>query len=325
MRTLFDSDDVPPSDRLAAVNELFVTSDHPMGMHSPEGRRFRASIRTVDLSAAVNVVDIAVSSSEIARTSRMVRQADPELLCVVMGCSGKLVLSQGGREAVLGASDMALYDSSRPFGLAIGPGGEPATLMRAHVPKALLGRHADRIGQLTALPLSGQTGFGRILVHFLDSLTDGSCPYNPDDLPRLAAIAEDLLRALVAHHLGVEAGQSEESRRRSLLLDIEAFVRRNLHDPDLSPGVIAGAHHLSVSHLHRLFRTRETTVTAWIRRLRLDRASRDLQDLALRDMPVHQIAVRWGFKDHSTFTRAFRAAYGMSPRDYRHNAPTLLP
>lgn len=320
MRTLFDSDAVPPSDRLTALNELFVTSEHPMGLHSPEEKHFRASLRAVDL-AAVNVAEMAVSSSQVLRTAKMVRQADPELLCVVVGSAGKLVLSQDGREAVLGGSDAALYDSSRPFGLRIGEGGEHATLVRAHLPRVLLGQSADRIGQLTARPLSGRSGFAGMLVHFLINLTGGLAAFGTDDLPRLASIAENLLRALVSHLLDAEAGPSEESHERTLLLSIEAFVQRNLHDPDLSPRVIARAHHLSVGHLHRLFSTQETTVAAWIRRLRLDRASRDLRDLALRDMPVHQIAARWGFKDHSTFTRSFRTAYGVSPRDYRHSAP----
>ncbi|RRQ81994.1 hypothetical protein CQW39_01545 [Streptomyces griseofuscus] len=37
-------------------------------------------------------------------------------------------------------------------------------------------------------------------------------------------------------------------------------------------------------------------------------------------MPVHRIADRWGFKGHPPFTRAFRAAFGTSPQDYRDGA-----
>lgn len=80
-----------------------------------------------------------------------------------------------------------------------------------------------------------------------------------------------------------------------------------------------------MGQLHRLFGDRETTVAAWIRRLRLERAGRDLHDEAQRDVPVHRIAVRWGFKGHSTFTRAFRAAYDMSSMDYRRGEPRTPP
>ncbi|THA40311.1 helix-turn-helix domain-containing protein [Streptomyces sp. A1547] len=38
--------------------------------------------------------------------------------------------------------------------------------------------------------------------------------------------------------------------------------------------------------------------------------------------PVHAVGARWGFADAAAFSRTFRAAYGISPRDHRHGAPT---
>ncbi len=69
--------------------------------------------------------------------------------------------------------------------------------------------------------------------------------------------------------------------------------------------------------LNALFQRNDTTVSAWIRRQRLEHARRDLGDPAQRTLPVHRIATRWGFNDHSTFTRAFRTAYGVPPNDHR--------
>lgn len=325
MQELFDGGALAPLDQLAALNELFVTSEHPMGVYSQEAGDFRASARAMDL-AEVNVVELSVNPCNVVRTPRMVAQADPEVLCAAVVSSGKLVISQAGREAVLAPWDIALYDSSRPFDIQLGAGGERATLLRAHIPKAMLGQPEGRTERLLARPLSGRDGFAGMLVHFLGSLTAGSAAYRPDDTSRLAGIARDLLTAFVAHHVeedGWSAADSEfaeEPRKRALLMSIEAFVEQHLHDPDLSPSTIAGAHHLSVGYLHRLFSARDTTVAAWIRYRRLERAGRDLRDTAQVDVPVHRIAARWGFKDHSTFTRTFRAAYGLSPRDYRHSA-----
>lgn len=319
MQTVFAREDLPPPDRLAALNELFVTSEHPMSISSHESSHFQGAVRAMDL-AAVNVVELTVSASDVLRTPRMIRQTDPELVCFAVACTGKLVVRQAGREAVLEATDIALYDSSRPFGLRFGAGGEPTRMIRAHIPRALLGVSPDRIERLLARPLTGQAGFGGLLVPLLHGLTTDAQEYRPDDLPRLSTLAADLMTAVVAHHLGTDAAVPEDSRQRALLLRIEAFVRQHLHDPALSPTTVAVAHSISVSYLHRLFSARETTVAAWIRRLRLERARQDLVDPALRDLPVRQIAARWGFKDHPTFTRAFRAAYGTSPTDHRHDA-----
>ncbi|MFQ6148038.1 helix-turn-helix domain-containing protein [Streptomyces seoulensis] len=318
MQTVFEGEGLPPRERLAALHDLFVTSEHPMGVRGIEADGFAAAVRGVDL-AAVNVVELTVSPSQIVRSPKMVRQSDPELVCVAVATSGSAVMTQAGRDAVLRANDVVLYDSSRPFVFRLGAAGEaPVTLLRAQIPRALLAA-GDMVKPLLARPLPGGSGFAGMIVHLLGSLADDRSAYRPGDLHRLSEIATDLLNALVAHHLDTEVVPGDESRAGALLLSIEAFVRQHLHDPDLSPGVIAGAHHLSVGYLHRLFGARDTTLTAWIRGLRLKHAGRDLRDPSLRDVAVHQIAARWGFKDHSTFTRSFRTAYGVSPRDYRHS------
>lgn len=56
----------------------------------------------------------------------------------------------------------------------------------------------------------------------------------------------------------------------------------------------------------------------WVREQRLERARRDLGDPTQRDRPVHEISHRWGFAHHATFSRVFRARYGMTPSEYRH-------
>ncbi|MGH3774727.1 MAG: helix-turn-helix domain-containing protein [Pseudonocardiaceae bacterium] len=48
-----------------------------------------------------------------------------------------------------------------------------------------------------------------------------------------------------------------------------------------------------------------------------DRCRRDLLDPALADRPVSAIATRWGYPNAAHFSRAFRDAYGLPPREYR--------
>ncbi|MFE3137369.1 helix-turn-helix domain-containing protein [Streptomyces scopuliridis] len=319
METVFHSDDLPPTERLARFDAFQVDSPHPMRVESGEPTRFSATARALDL-AAVNVVELTCSPSDVRRTPRLIRRCDPELYSVVFALRGGLGVVQDAREAELGPFDFALYDSSRPFDVKIAADRGTAALVRAHVPRALLPLPADRSAELMAVPLPGREGVGSLLTQFLTSLTTDSAAYRPADAPRLGTVALDLLTAVLAHHLDADARVPDESRQRALMLRIEAFVQQHLHDPELSPGAIAAAHHISVSYLHRLFRARDNTVAAWIRDQRLERARRDLTDRTLRTVPVHRIAARCGFPDHATFTRAFRAAYDLPPRDYRHRA-----
>ena len=53
---------------------------------------------------------------------------------------------------------------------------------------------------------------------------------------------------------------------------------------------------------------------------RLEHARRDLADPLLRTTSIQSVAARWGMPYASGFTRAFRAAYGESPREFRRRA-----
>ncbi|WEO99545.1 helix-turn-helix domain-containing protein [Streptomyces sp. FXJ1.172] len=320
--TVFRSGDLPAQDRLAALDELWVNSAHPMRVVSDAPERFRATVRTVDIGA-VNVAGLALSPSEVQRTPKLIRQADPELCSAIVPLSGSLVVSQAGRDMTLGAREIALYDSSRPFRIRFTGQGGATRLVRAHIPRALLALPAHGLERLLARPLPAGAGFEALLSRLLADVTSPSTAYRPHDLPRLGVLAQDLLTSVVAHHLEADGATPDDSRRRTLLLSIETFVRQHLGDPELSPETVAAAHHISIGHLHRLFRTRETTVAAWIRHQRLECARRDLTDPALHGVPIHLIATRWGFKDHPTFTRAFRSAYGASPKDYRRTPGTV--
>lgn len=184
---------------------------------------------------------------------------------------GALGVAQAGREAVLGGRGFALYDSSQPLRVRI-VGRDTATLVRAHVPRALLPLPARRAERLLGRPLRGREGRGALLTQFFgDATAEAPTSHPSDDASRLGAVAVDLLAATLAHHLDDNTtGTRDYSAPRVLLLRVEAYIHEHLPEPDLSPQTIAAAHRISVSYLHRLFRTRETAVTELIGRRRLE-------------------------------------------------------
>jgi AraC-like DNA-binding protein len=101
---------------------------------------------------------------------------------------------------------------------------------------------------------------------------------------------------------------------------IKDYIHQHLDDPALDPARIAAAAHISTRYLHKLFEAEHHTVALYIKGLRLDRARRDLMDPRLAHRPIAAVAHTRGFHDLSGFNRAFKAAYGVSPKDLR--APT---
>ena len=167
----------------------------------------------------------------------------------------------------------------------------------------------------------------------------------PADAPELRLLtAHASLLAETVHDLS-PAG--ERSARDALLHLAEGVVRREfddteprlapalaraamriaddrLADPDLSPTVLARELNVSLRTLHRAFTATDDTLSAYIRRRRLERARLDLA-APLGRLEISEVAARWQFADSSHFIRAFRQQYGQTPARFARQEGGLNP
>jgi AraC-like DNA-binding protein len=94
-------------------------------------------------------------------------------------------------------------------------------------------------------------------------------------------------------------------------------VRKHLADPELRVEELARRHHVSVRHAYTLFERIGTTPGAYLREQRLLAAQAMLSDPRYDRLAVSSIAAAVGFRDLSTFERAFRRQYGTTPASWR--------
>ncbi len=319
IETVFTTEDLPVSDRVDAWREKLSRIHAPVDLVCRPDSDFRAQQRVVQLGSAF-VWPSVWSPQTVRRTPRLIRRSDPEMIHLSLITKGTVGFRMGGPDALYGPYELRTNDSSRPFDILMGPQAEIVNAVSVDVPRVDLPLSSDDLDRVIGHRMSGREGVGALLVAFLTTLVDNPGSYTAADAPRLETVLVDLLAAVFANALDAMDSLPAESRRRTLTLRVQAFIRDHLYDPDLTPATIAAAHHISTSHLHRLFQDPETTVSGWIRHLRLERAREQLADPARSDVPVRLVAVGVGFEHHPVFTRAFRSAYGMSPRDYRHRA-----
>ena len=71
------------------------------------------------------------------------------------------------------------------------------------------------------------------------------------------------------------------------------------------------------------WRWKDAAVSTTFRAADQPRAER--RDPALRARPVSAIAMRWGLTNPAHFSRAFRAAYGIAPAEYRRMTTAQSP
>ncbi|MFD0141469.1 helix-turn-helix domain-containing protein [Streptomyces sp. NPDC127129] len=322
---MFRSEDIP-EDWLDCWRELMFRA---RSADATDAHAFEAELRRMELGP-VTVWHASYAPARFWRRARAARRPDLERCQLTLLLEGRMTLTyDGGQTTPLGPRDLRFLDSSSPFDIqphdeGAADAGEcrAVTGVGVDFPRELLPLPPQRIREMSGRGFSAREGTGALLADFLVGLGRQADVLRPCDAPRLGTTVLDLVSACLSHALDDQSALPAETRRRALAERIRAFVRQHLHDPELKPATIAAAHHISLSHLHRVFTEQSggETLAVWIRARRLEQAHRDLADPALRSTPIHTVAVRWGFPRAGDFTRAFRCAYGLSPREHRQRS-----
>ncbi|MEH6374325.1 helix-turn-helix domain-containing protein [Streptomyces sp. KLMMK] len=317
--TEFSTDVVAPPERFGLFRDVTARSHMPNRLRSNDYENFRARMQTVDFGE-LQVSALAFPHLDIARTAKLIRQADPEIWQVnyMLGAQGGVSLD--GADANFQVGDLLFMGSSRPYRGNVHTCDDSWSQLVLQFPRRLLPLPERLVQGLLAVPIGTHSGMGGVLARWMADLNGRAHEFTDADVNTLGSVTLDLLASVVARCLDSEDTMDPESRRRALQMRIHDFIRQRLADPSLTPEAIAAAHGVSTRHLYTLFRDQGLTVAAWIRQCRLEQCRHDLADPQLRSRHVRAVAARWGFTDPAHFSRTFRAAYAMTPTDYRHHA-----
>ncbi|WP_230193831.1 helix-turn-helix domain-containing protein [Streptomyces sp. NBC_00080] len=313
---------VPDAERLAHWRDALGRALAPVAVTARHEGPFEGRVSTQRLGY-LRIATIEADAQRLTRTPAHLTGTDPAVACVAVGVqtAGTATLIQDGRRAFVGEGDLMVCDTGRPYALDF-PGRFTAHVV--HLPRRALGLPEEDLRRVTGTAIAGTTGFGALLVNFLTSLTASVPPCAPAVATRLATGVVDLFATLVEERTQDDA-TPDGNPGDHLVLRVRDHIDRHLGDPDLSPGTVAAAHHISVRYLHRLFEGEGITVARLIQRRRLERCARELHRPDATAPTVSAVAQRWGFANPAHFSRVFRAAYGRSPREWRGARDELLP
>ncbi|MFD7834701.1 helix-turn-helix domain-containing protein [Streptomyces sp. NPDC059761] len=216
--------------------------------------------------------------------------------------SGSLLIEDTGRRADIGPGMLCVRDLHAFWRFAY---TEPTDCRVLILPRAgLLDHlHRTRLPPLTVVPAT--TPESRLLLAHLDTAWALADELGPAGTRAAGTALSVLLTGLLQSHT------STDLPLQTLHAAATAYAERRLTDPGLNPAVIAQALNVSVRTLHRAFDGE--TVMAYVRRRRLEGARSDL-DRPGSPYTVAEVSARWQFADPSHFRRAYRNAYGQSPR-----------
>jgi AraC-like DNA-binding protein len=238
------------------------------------------------------------------------RDSSPERVSVAAVTRGQVITNERGKRRADNAR-LRLLDLTDVYGIEYVGGGHAIAF---DVDCASIGLSVDAVR--VALDREEEGALGDLLRRHLVGVSTVVDGLSPAALAAVGASTEQLVRGYVMSASGHDADR-KEAASITLMMRIDDYISRCLNEPDLTPLRIAAVHNISLRQLYVLFSKRGRTPSEWITTRRLEAAK---EDLAHRAGTVAATAQRWGFKDQSHFTRRFKAAYGVTPRDFSASA-----
>lgn len=285
----------------AAFVPLDASSSAPDGM-------FDGGLRSGSVGS-LHISEVSGCSVDVRRTPAVIRRSDPGLVKVGVQLRGRGVVVQREREAVLEPGDFAVYDTSEPYALHF---NDEFAMFVMMFPRESLKIRPNDLAHVSALRIKGDDGVGSFVSPFLTNLRKGlSGGFSPS-----SRMFEDGVLDLVSAALDERAPHESQASGAVLLAGAQSFIESNLHDPDLNTSTVAADRHISPRYLQKLFEA-DGGVAAWIRSRRLEHCRRDLEDPRLACDSIGTISARYGLVDSAHFSRVFKEAYGISPRQVR--------
>lgn len=308
---------LPGRERVAYWRRAVSADLLELNFHVPRDDEFEASMTATKLPS-LSLLAIDSSPSTVERRSGRRTQAVDDTVLFNFVYSGQVVAEQDGRTAIVPAGDGVMCAGSRPYTFRL---LEHTQLACVPLPRDAVARRVAALDRVTA------TNFSRISE--LGPLAHGYAAQLMRSLPALSAAGADvagqhfvdLLIALMGQAASGAAGMTEQ--RSVLLIRVKDLIEQRLGDADLDAGQVAVAMRLSHRYVNRLFEAEGTSLARYLWQRRVERAASDLRSPALAGRGISQIALANGFTDMSHFSKAFRARFGESPRDYRRQAMRL--
>ena len=246
--------------------------------------------------------------------NKIVPIAEHEALCKLsLQFSGTTVLTQDARECQLHPGDLALYVAHRPYTLDY---AQDQRSLIIQFPQELLHLVQNQISQVTAIPISDESGLGKVAVPLFKQLA-----LNLHILqgPHALQLVRSALEMLVTVLFAAARKHDDLQEDNPLFQQAVAFIDDHLHDPQLGPQMIADHFYVSLRQLHGKFSEEHQTVSAYIRNERVRRIRDDLANPAYRDETVQSISSRYGLTDASHVSKLFKQIYGETPSGYRNS------
>jgi AraC-like DNA-binding protein len=274
------------------------------------GSTFRATIHANSLDRGVRVHEVLTDPNILVRTRRLVRSSPSDDMLLLVQMAGAATLRQRDRVVHLPSCTATLCDPLVEYAVRCDKLSHQLVLM---LPRASVRELSAPVSELRLRRMDAHTATLRALIGVARESLHAEAALDRPESDVLAGAILDLTRAaLVRLSTGSVLPTSHDGVARTAL----AYIRAHCDDPVLDPERVARAAGVSLRTLSTALGDEGPPGRA-IRAERLHRARERLLDPRHGRSGVAEIAVLSGFRDATTFTRAFRREFGSAPSELR--------
>lgn len=215
-------------------------------------------------------------------------------------------------DRVVGVDELLITDATKR-GLVTHSG---CSVIVLQIADSVFRRYLPEGDNLAGLVLDGRHGSGMVAASIMRSLlTDEQSPFAVCSSDHLARSLLHAIAAACTEACGVRSvpGSFADVRRAQIV----RFIEASLSDAELSVESVAREFDLSTRYVRMLFGGEHESPAAYIRRRRLEESAKELRDPNSGTRSISDVAYRWGFNSLGSFDRSFKAAFSMTPRQYR--------
>ena len=270
---------------------------------------FDGVIRSLELDF-LKVSDVRSEGTDVLRTNEHIAKSETNYFLLSLQVEGIGRLEHAGRSVFLHPGDMVLYDTARSYELCFA-GAQQEFVLR--MPRNELIARCPEVESLVGIGIPNVLPAARLVR---DLVRDVAAL---DSLPSVHAQSSlaSTLTDLVLDSL-LELNNRQPSRASYVRLNnAKRIAQRYLADPSFTVAKWADSMGISERYLRLLFGSSAQSPGQYLWGKRLERAALQLRAPLSHHHSITDIALGCGFSDSAHFSRSFRAAYGMTPRDYR--------
>ncbi len=278
-----------------------------------QGKIRRAVVGNMDVTAYQS------SRHGLSRTSRHIAADCDDHIVFVLQTRGAFEFCQRDRRGTVAAGSSVLLTSIEPYETMCTDGYENVSFQ---VPREMLASRVSNIEDLCARTLDLDSTTYWFLHDALHSLLDRQPSAEPCGIMehKIAASLVDVCATAIQSNFGASAVHEGSEHSQNVRRRILTYILDRISDPALNLEVIASENGISVSYLHKLFKSSGCSVNRWIVLKRLEQCYEKLSNPLYDHQSISQIAFDSGFVNMSHFSTRFRDHFAVSPRELRSNA-----